>query len=232
MNTVTYYFLNNVGTAVAYTKARSQHGFLFKQKNVTLSETKNMKKTILTGALALALGTAASSASALSIDITSMTFGSTSAASGTIDTATTGDTFTGTFFSAPWIATTLSTYTTVGVPQTFAGSSTYYDDPATTADEGAYSYNFTLTAGQVAFGTYFTWSVNPDIPVLAIIDCGAGNPGDTCTGVGTPMQIGPFPGQAPAFNGVVSAVPVPAAVWLFGSGLLGLVGVARRRKQA
>lgn len=28
----------------------------------------------------------------------------------------------------------------------------------------------------------------------------------------------------------VSAVPVPAAVWLFGTGLLGLVGVARRRK--
>ena len=27
-----------------------------------------------------------------------------------------------------------------------------------------------------------------------------------------------------------SAVPVPAAVWLFGSGLLGLVGVARRKK--
>ena len=28
-----------------------------------------------------------------------------------------------------------------------------------------------------------------------------------------------------------SAVPVPAAVWLFGSGLLGLIGIARRRKQ-
>lgn len=29
--------------------------------------------------------------------------------------------------------------------------------------------------------------------------------------------------------GVVSAVPVPAAAWLFGSGLLGLIGVARRK---
>ena len=28
---------------------------------------------------------------------------------------------------------------------------------------------------------------------------------------------------------VVSTVPVPAAVWLFGSGLLGLIGFARRK---
>jgi len=27
----------------------------------------------------------------------------------------------------------------------------------------------------------------------------------------------------------ITAVPVPAAVWLFGSGLIGLVGVARRK---
>lgn len=55
--------------------------------------------------------------------------------------------------------------------------------------------------------------------------------------IGETLQIG-FTSTATNFNasGVfydnlnVSAVPVPAAVWLFGSGLLGLVGVARRRK--
>jgi hypothetical protein len=30
----------------------------------------------------------------------------------------------------------------------------------------------------------------------------------------------------------ISQVPLPAAVWLFGSGLLGLVGIARRKKAA
>lgn len=34
----------------------------------------------------------------------------------------------------------------------------------------------------------------------------------------------------PVRSGDVAAVPVPAAVWLFGSGLLGLAGVARRRR--
>ncbi len=45
-------------------------------------------------------------------------------------------------------------------------------------------------------------------------------------------------GLSPALNlfamavqsGDVSAVPVPAAVWLFGSGLIGLIGLARRKK--
>ncbi len=31
-------------------------------------------------------------------------------------------------------------------------------------------------------------------------------------------------------GGTVNVVPVPAAVWLFGSGLIGLAGLARRKK--
>ena len=44
---------------------------------------------------------------------------------------------------------------------------------------------------------------------------------------------GTLPGIGYQFDGTwtrVTAVPIPAAVWLFGSGLLGLVGIARRKR--
>jgi len=63
---------------------------------------------------------------------------------------------------------------------------------------------------------------------------------------GSPMDNGPFTGfnanfdmlsvtmtgglDCPVIGGCLGEVPVPAAVWLFGSGFIGLMGVARRRR--
>jgi len=111
------------------------------------------------------------------------------------------------------------------------------------------SYSYNLTNSQFAAGVFFDWSTNDDIPVLAIMQVTAfgadgsmtvvsvGANCDVATGTvcGSAMVTDPFPGQTPVFSGTiapVSAVPVPAAVWLFGSGLVGLAGVARRRKTA
>ena len=41
-----------------------------------------------------------------------------------------------------------------------------------------------------------------------------------------------FDGTTLTFTGNGSAVPLPAAAWLFGSGLLGLLGIGRRRQSA
>ena len=41
---------------------------------------------------------------------------------------------------------------------------------------------------------------------------------------------GPFTGLTTNMTMVISQVPLPTAVWLFGSGLLGLIGIAKRKK--
>ena len=42
--------------------------------------------------------------------------------------------------------------------------------------------------------------------------------------IGDPLDL-----SAGAFSGSLTIVPIPAAVWLFGSGLIGLIAIARRR---
>jgi len=89
-------------------------------------------------------------------------------------------------------------------------------------------------------GWTVTWNGIPEINIggvgtitCSLADCAAGStyaldyatliPSSPDHGFGgTPYTL--------ALRGTISAVPVPAAVWLFGSGLLGLVGVARRKK--
>ena len=58
---------------------------------------------------------------------------------------------------------------------------------------------------------------------------------DHTSNTAAPFYPSTFPNGTTATGGwfyQTSAVPVPAAVWLFGSGLLGLIGVARRKKAA
>ena len=76
--------------------------------------------------------------------------------------------------------------------------------------------------------------VTPSGALPLLVDTAANGPDYTPgqQGIGgSPMLDGPFQGvniNIDITSLTVTSVPVPAAVWLFGSGLLGLMGVARR----
>jgi len=74
----------------------------------------------------------------------------------------------------------------------------------------------------------FNWSVTesstPGVYDFVSLDGdGDGHPGIA-------MYSGPFLGFSAVFSGTLTAVPLPAAVWLFGSGLIAIAGLACSRK--
>lgn len=79
-----------------------------------------------------------------------------------------------------------------------------------------------LSLGAFADGASFT--------LETILDVSVSSPPFEMGGlalIGDPSNIGTAPGVSGSVS--VGVIPVPAAVWLFGSGLLGLVGLARRK---
>jgi hypothetical protein len=100
----------------------------------------------------------------------------------------------------------------------------------TTLLSGSFS-SFTYTAIPASGGTTEIFSgQGPDIKdpeLLAALGVPANTPFDFFG-----FTIESVNGTVVSTDIVNTAVPVPATVWLFGSGLLGLVGIARRKKTA
>lgn len=93
-------------------------------------------------------------------------------------------------------------------------------------------YTFVVPDGSFGGNINFAWGATTGIDVFMVWSSDGVTSLDV-DGDGLPgarMVDGPFPGFSANFTPGPAAVPIPAAVWLFGSGLLGLVGIARRRK--
>ncbi len=184
-----------------------------------------MRKKSLVTAVAMTLGSVGTTHAA-NFSITYMDFPGSpnSTVVGTVDTAAGTGQFTSgatPFFGLPWTGTVVYGDETSGV-----GAWNFSSGSGASATG---TYNYSLAAGQVAMGVLFDWNSSSGIPVLNILNAdGSGVDIDGDGTLGTKMATGPFGGSPIGFAG--TAVPVPAAVWLFGSGLLGLVGVARRRR--
>ena len=153
------------------------------------------------------------------------------------DAGTWGVSSTALFYGLNWTA---SGGTLISAPGSYAldtatGVVSSIGSTGPTANDGI--MYFDVGAGQIAGTINFAWGATTGIRVVDVWDIN--NDGSLSAVMIPGMENGPFPGFNAQFNltaaGLVtppSEVPVPAAVWLFGSGLLGLVGVARRKKAA
>ena len=186
-----------------------------------------MKKTLLVIALASSVGAVNAE------DMTSGTFTMYDGVGGLVntDTAVTGSigdgawavSSTNTFFGLLWTAHSGTTF----------GPGTYSFD---TIEGGIYT-GVEVGAGQIGGHILFDWGATKDIDVINVWDITSGgyistdvtatNPAGPDGIRGLSMIDGAFVGFSANFD---FPVPIPAAVWLFGSGLIGLIGVARRKK--
>ena len=137
----------------------------------------------------------------------------------------------------------------IGVPGSIDVTWNFFGNPGNHIQDGTISV--ATAAGNTATINMTGWTVfwgDPTSPDRGAIDMGTGADAVVTCGVDCGLNdtftldytavvpSGAFQGVAYQLHltGTIggAVIPVPAAVWLFGSGLLGLVGVARRRKAA
>ena len=122
----------------------------------------------------------------------------------------------------------------IDAPWTFFGGTGMHQTTSPITFTGGSGSTVDMTGWNV------TWNGIATIPLVqqsASIACSTASCSDTSTyTLDAAFHVGgagfTTVGYTVHLEGVVSAsaIPVPAAVWLFGSGLLGLAGVARRKK--
>ena len=211
-----------------------------------------MKKSSIALSLALVMGSSTAGAVAMTGATFDMytpggvAFAPDTAVTGSIGGGTWSVASTVPFFGVAWSAHTGTTFgpgtydvdTTNGTGSVGASGTVAACDG--TGSNAACYEGIVVGAGQTMGHILFNWGSSADIDVVNVwnvsgaayssSDVALTNPAsESLDGIpGLSMIDGPFGGYNANFN--FSVVPVPAAVWLFGSGLLGLVGVARRRK--
>lgn len=98
----------------------------------------------------------------------------------------------------------------------------------------SYSYDWLLEFAQLSSGNTVidTWEVDTGTEMLMLTSLTSLNSSGTLS-MTLEAVFGDFYFDQATLNAeAVSAVPVPAAAWLFGSGLIGLAGFARARNKA
>ena len=113
------------------------------------------------------------------------------------------------------------------IAQQFVGRESVTYDFTHLVDSGLNRINLSLLNDSPGSGYTQGWSVLVNDESIAAFECGDFNfvgcdDSALTQGIVYTADI--------EFNNVTSVVPVPAAVWLFASGLLGLMGIARKRR--
>ena len=123
----------------------------------------------------------------------------------------------------------------IDAPWTFFGSTGMHQTTSPITATSVTANGATLDMS----GWNWTWYGIPSIPLVqqgaAIMNC---TPGSSCSDSSSYTLDAAFHVNGGGFTtvsyalhleGHVSSIPVPPAAWLFGSGLLGLIGIARKK---